>query len=136
MPKARPSTTVTAAAPQSGQRTRERAAFIDPAALMRINDLQLRARIVVEGFFNGLHKSPYHGFSVEFSEYRQYTAGDELRTADQGAPSLKPRAPVALIHSLDLLLPPALAPEEAVLAEDAPGGGDLVPALLRAWGRL
>jgi uncharacterized protein (DUF58 family) len=59
-----------------------RGAFIDPAALMRIKDLQLRARIVVEGFFNGLHKSPYHGFSVEFSEYRQYTAGDDLRYLD------------------------------------------------------
>ncbi len=56
--------------------------FIDPAALMRIKNLQLRAKAVVEGVFSGLHRSPYHGFSVEFSEYRQYTSGDDLRFLD------------------------------------------------------
>lgn len=56
--------------------------FIDPAALMRIKSLQVRARVVVEGFYTGLHRSPYHGFSVEFSEYRQYTPGDDPRTLD------------------------------------------------------
>ncbi len=56
--------------------------FIDPHALMRIKSLQLRAKVVVEGFFSGLHKSPYHGFSVEFSEYRQYTPGDDPRYLD------------------------------------------------------
>jgi uncharacterized protein (DUF58 family) len=55
---------------------------IDPATLMRIKNLELRAKVVVEGFFNGLHRSPYHGFSVEFSEYRQYTDGDDLRYLD------------------------------------------------------
>src|SRR6056297_3473674 len=55
---------------------------IDPRAVMRIKDLQLRARAVVEGFYNGLHRSPYHGFSVEFSEYRPYTTGDDLRGLD------------------------------------------------------
>lgn len=58
------------------------ASFIDPATLMRIKNLQLRAKVVVEGFFSGLHRSPYHGFSVEFSEYRQYTDGDDLRYLD------------------------------------------------------
>ncbi len=56
--------------------------FIDPAALMRIKSLELRAKVVVEGFFNGLHRSPFHGFSVEFSEYRQYTSGDDPRYLD------------------------------------------------------
>lgn len=56
--------------------------FIDPGALMRIKSLQLRAQVVVEGFFSGLHRSPLHGFSVEFSEYRQYTFGDDLRYLD------------------------------------------------------
>jgi uncharacterized protein (DUF58 family) len=56
--------------------------FIDPAALMRIKSLQMRARVVVEGFDKGLHRSPYHGFSVEFSEYRQYTPGDDPRYLD------------------------------------------------------
>jgi uncharacterized protein (DUF58 family) len=56
--------------------------FLDPAALMRIRSLELRARAVVEGFWRGLHRSPYHGFSVEFSEYRQYTQGDDTRYLD------------------------------------------------------
>ena len=58
------------------------ASFIDPAALMRIKSLELRARVVVEGFLSGLHKSPVHGFSVEFTEYRPYTPGDDLRFLD------------------------------------------------------
>lgn len=56
--------------------------FIDPAALMRIKSLELRARVVVEGLWKGLHRSPYHGFSVEFSEYRPYTHGDDPRYID------------------------------------------------------
>jgi uncharacterized protein (DUF58 family) len=56
--------------------------WIDPAALMRIKNLEMRARVVVEGFFSGLHRSPYHGFSVEFTEYRQYTPGDDPRYLD------------------------------------------------------
>ena len=56
--------------------------FIEPAALMRIKNLELRAKIVVDGFLSGLHKSPFHGFSVEFTEYRQYTPGDDLRYLD------------------------------------------------------
>ena len=55
---------------------------IDPHALMQIKSLQLRARLAVEGFVKGLHRSPYHGFSVEFSEYRQYTPGDDPRYLD------------------------------------------------------
>src|SRR5215471_10932944 len=56
--------------------------LISPQALMSIRNLELRARIVVEGFWSGLHRSPFHGFSVEFTEYRQYTAGDDLRFLD------------------------------------------------------
>jgi uncharacterized protein (DUF58 family) len=56
--------------------------FIDPKALMAVRSLELRARVVVEGFWNGLHRSPYHGFSVEFTEYRQYTPGDDTRYLD------------------------------------------------------
>ena len=57
-------------------------ADVDPMAVMRIKNLQLRAKAVVEGFYNGLHRSPFHGFSVEFSEYRPYTVGDDLRSLD------------------------------------------------------
>jgi uncharacterized protein (DUF58 family) len=49
---------------------------------MSIRNLELRARVVVEGFWNGIHRSPYHGFSVEFTEYRQYTPGDDPRYVD------------------------------------------------------
>src|SRR3954471_9203024 len=55
------------------------AKLIDPQALMAIRSLELRARAVVEGFWSGMHRSPYHGFSVEFTEYRQYTPGDDPR---------------------------------------------------------
>src|SRR5215218_6724366 len=56
--------------------------FIDPHTVMRIKNLALRARVVVEGFYSGIHRSPYHGFSVEFSEYRAYTPGDDPRYLD------------------------------------------------------
>jgi uncharacterized protein (DUF58 family) len=72
----------TAATIQSGTKRTSHIEFIDPTALMRIKSLQLRARIVVEGFDKGIHRSPYHGFSVEFSEYREYTPGDDPRYLD------------------------------------------------------
>ena len=49
---------------------------------MSIRNLELRARVVVEGFWTGLHRSPYHGFSVEFTEYRPYTPDDDPRYVD------------------------------------------------------
>jgi uncharacterized protein (DUF58 family) len=49
---------------------------------MRIKSLQMRAKVAVEGFVKGIHRSPYHGFSVEFSEYREYTPGDDPRYLD------------------------------------------------------
>ena len=55
---------------------------VDPMAIMRIKNLQLRAKTIVEGFLNGLHRSPIHGSSVEFSEYRPYSIGDDLRGLD------------------------------------------------------
>src|SRR5918992_1438088 len=56
--------------------------FLDPEVLARIGSLELLARAVVEGFISGLHRSPYTGFSTEFTEYRQYNAGDDLRYLD------------------------------------------------------
>ena len=55
---------------------------LSPEIISRLNNLSLKARFVVEGFIVGLHKSPYHGFSVEFSEHRAYGAGDEIRHID------------------------------------------------------
>ena len=49
--------------------------YLDPAILARVGFSPLLARVVVEGFLNGLHKSPYHGFSVEFADHREYVAG-------------------------------------------------------------
>jgi uncharacterized protein (DUF58 family) len=57
-------------------------AHVDPTAYMAVKDLMLRAKGVVEGFYHGLHRSPFHGFSVEFSEYRPYTIGDDPRGLD------------------------------------------------------
>ena len=56
--------------------------FIDPTILSKIENLELLARAVVEGFVQGLHKSPYLGFSVDFAEYRPYQPGDEIRRID------------------------------------------------------
>jgi uncharacterized protein (DUF58 family) len=54
----------------------------DPSALARYGNLSLIARLVVEGFLSGVHKSPFKGFSVEFAEHRQYYPGDEIRHID------------------------------------------------------
>jgi uncharacterized protein (DUF58 family) len=56
--------------------------LIDPVSLMKIRSMELRAKVIVEGFWKGIHRSPYHGFSVEFTEYRQYTLGDDPRCID------------------------------------------------------
>ncbi|MFQ5584825.1 MAG: DUF58 domain-containing protein, partial [Calditrichia bacterium] len=50
--------------------------FLQPEVVSRIKNLEFVARMIVEGFLVGLHKSPFHGFSVEFSEHRQYMPGD------------------------------------------------------------
>jgi uncharacterized protein (DUF58 family) len=56
--------------------------FLDPAVVARLGTLELKARTIVEGLLSGLHRSPFKGFSVEFAEYRQYIAGDDLATID------------------------------------------------------
>src|SRR6476659_1738525 len=56
--------------------------FLDPAVVMRLGTLELKARTIVEGLLSGLHRSPFKGFSVEFAEYRQYIPGDDLHTID------------------------------------------------------
>jgi uncharacterized protein (DUF58 family) len=56
--------------------------YLDPSAAAQLANMELRARLIVEGFITGLHRSPYHGFSVEFAEHRPYNPGDELRHVD------------------------------------------------------
>jgi uncharacterized protein (DUF58 family) len=56
--------------------------YLDPAALMRLGGLLIRARSVVEGAIAGMHRSPHKGSSVEFAEYKEYTEGDEIKHID------------------------------------------------------
>ncbi len=56
--------------------------FLDPVVISKLKNLELRAKMVVEGFKVGLHKSPYHGFSIEFSQHRPYMQGDPLKNLD------------------------------------------------------
>ncbi len=56
--------------------------YLDPEIISKLDNMSLRARLIVEGFIIGLHKSPYHGFSVEFAEHRPYIPGDEIKHID------------------------------------------------------
>jgi|TARA_S200000501_G_scaffold86946_1_gene79967 uncharacterized protein (DUF58 family) len=56
--------------------------YLNPAVLSSIDNMALRAKLVVEGYLVGKHKSPYHGFSVEFAEHRTYGQGDEIKHID------------------------------------------------------
>ncbi len=56
--------------------------YLDPKVLDRIEGLDLKARLIVEGYISGLHKSPFRGFSVEFAEHREYVPGDDIRFLD------------------------------------------------------
>jgi len=56
--------------------------LFDPQTLSSLQGLELRARVIVEGYISGVHRSPYQGFSIEFAEHRHYTPGDDLRYVD------------------------------------------------------
>src|ERR1051326_6201638 len=56
--------------------------YLDPRTLAKIQALDIRARLIVEGFITGMHRSPYKGFSVEFAEHREYAQGDDIRHLD------------------------------------------------------
>jgi uncharacterized protein (DUF58 family) len=56
--------------------------YLDPVVLDRIKRMDVRARLVVEGFITGQHRSPFNGFAVEFAAHREYSPGDELRHID------------------------------------------------------
>src|SRR5215210_3600069 len=76
--------TVTAAGPQAARPLGglDPQRYLDPATLAKVGFSPLLARVVVEGFLNGLHKSPFHGFSVEFADHREYVPGDDLKYLD------------------------------------------------------
>src|SRR3954454_17888824 len=56
--------------------------FLNPLTLASLEGLDLQARMIVEGYVAGQHASPYHGFSVEFAQHREYVAGDDIRHVD------------------------------------------------------
>jgi uncharacterized protein (DUF58 family) len=56
--------------------------FLDPRTLAKLQGLELRARLIVEGYVSGVHRSPFHGFSIEFAEHREYVPGDDTRYVD------------------------------------------------------
>ena len=56
--------------------------YLKPEVIRNVARLDLRARFIVEGFLTGLHASPFQGFSVEFSEHRRYSQGDDLKDID------------------------------------------------------
>src|ERR1700757_4684910 len=56
--------------------------YLDSLTLAKERGLEMQARLVVEGYFSGMHKSPYHGFSVEFAQHREYVPGDDIKHID------------------------------------------------------
>lgn len=56
--------------------------YLNPLTISKLARLDLKARLVVEGFISGLHRSPFHGFSVEYAEHRQYMPGDPIKHVD------------------------------------------------------
>ncbi len=56
--------------------------YLNPKVVAKLKNIELIAKFVVEGFITGLHRSPFHGFSVEFAEHRQYRPGDEIKYLD------------------------------------------------------
>ncbi len=64
------------------QTKKELTKYLDPKVLAKITRLDLQARLVVEGFMSGLHRSPFHGFSVEFASHRKYVWGDDIKHID------------------------------------------------------
>tara|TARA_A100001011_G_scaffold312276_1_gene329619 strand:- start:10075 stop:10974 length:900 start_codon:yes stop_codon:yes gene_type:complete len=56
--------------------------YLNPIEIAKLNNISIKAKFVVEGYLLGLHKSPYHGYSVEFAEHRSYEAGDEIKKID------------------------------------------------------
>lgn len=56
--------------------------YLDPLVVSKLKNIEIKAKLIVEGFITGMHRSPYHGFSVEFAEHRPYNAGESLRNID------------------------------------------------------
>lgn len=68
--------------PPGGQRAVDASLYLHPQTLARLDAFELRAKMIVEGVMSGQHRSPYHGFSVEFAQHRPYSPGDDIRHLD------------------------------------------------------
>jgi uncharacterized protein (DUF58 family) len=90
--------------------------FLNPEQLLPVRSLSLRARIIVEGLIAGLHKSPYHGFSAEFLEHRQYQQGDAAKSIDWRAFARTDRAVVRLFEDETNLYARILVDKSASMA--------------------
>ena len=95
---------MTAPAPTSPTQT----SFLDPSVLARIGNLELLAKVVVEGFINGLHKSPHLGASTDFAEHRAYMPGVDIRIDDMR---------VTVFHPNDESMPEVLVQNEVQARE-------------------
>ena len=73
---------MSASRPQGARTGAEARSVLDPSVVARLAHLDVRARLVVEGFIAGMHRSPFHGFSVEFAAHRPYMPGDPLKNLD------------------------------------------------------
>ena len=56
--------------------------YLDPIVVSKLKNIEVKAKLIVEGFITGMHKSPYHGFSVEFAEHRPYNVGESFKNVD------------------------------------------------------
>ena len=68
--------------------------YLEPRTLAKISALDLRARLIVEGLMNGMHRSPYQGISVEFAQHRPYVSGDDTRHVELPAEPVVQHSPV------------------------------------------
>lgn len=94
-----------------------------PEALAAIDRLELRARLVVEGFVSGLHRSPWHGGSVEFAAHRAYTPGDDLRRIDWRLFARGDRLHIKQFEEQTNLRTLVLLDGSGSMAYASPGGG-------------
>lgn len=95
--------------------------LLDPELVSRLGTIDLVARSLVEGFLVGLHRSPYHGFSVEFAEYRQYQTGESAHNIDWRVYAKSDRHYVKVFHEETNLIARVLLDRSASMGT---GGGD------------
>ena len=113
--------------------------YLKPEVIRQISRLDLRAQFIVKGFLHGLHASPFHGFSVEFSEHRKYTPGDDPQDIDwlvyaktdkyyvkkfEAETNITGYLAMDLSESMALHVP---AGADEVRVRDLPGGGAVLP---------